>query len=129
VDLYLALCPQRPPARKRNALSIETKQDESGTRLTVVGDADLTLASELKAALLDALSPSSKHVEIDLTQVTALNVTCLQLIWAAKTEAAALGVSLIVRPPRESAVLEHLRETGLRFPADMAAGASIEACA
>jgi anti-anti-sigma regulatory factor len=110
-------------------LSIEVKHDESGTQVIVIGDADLSLASELKAALLDALSPSSKPVEIDLTQVTALNVTCLQLIWAANIEATALGISLSVLPPQGSTVLEYLREAGLRLPADLAAGPRTEACA
>jgi anti-anti-sigma regulatory factor len=110
-------------------LSIEVRHDESSTRLTVIGHADLTTASELKTALLEALSAPSKCVEIDLTQATALNLTCFQLIWAANAEAAALGASLTILEPVEPAVLEYLQEAGLRLPTGVTVEATKEVCA
>jgi anti-anti-sigma regulatory factor len=95
----------------------------------VIGQADLATASELKTALLDALSTPSKVVEIDLTQATVLNVTCFQLIWAANAEATALGASLTIVEPREAAVLEYLREAALRLPAQVAGEATKEVSA
>lgn len=110
-------------------MSIEVRHDESCTRLSVIGHAELTTASELKTALLDALSAPSKVVQIDLTQATALNVTCFQLIWAANAAATALGASLTILEPHEAAVLDYLREAGLRFPAHVAGEATKEVCA
>jgi anti-anti-sigma regulatory factor len=95
----------------------------------VIGQADLTTASELKTALLDALSTSSKSVEIDLTQATALNVTCFQLIWAANAESAARGASLRILASRDPAVLDYLREAGLYLPAETSAEVTTGVCA
>ena len=110
-------------------MSIQVKHDASCTRVTVVGNADLSLANEFKDALLGALSSSSKSVEIDLTQATTLNVTCFQLIWAAKTAAEALGILVTIVQPHESGVLEYLWEAGLRFPQDVTVAPPKEAWA
>lgn len=110
-------------------MSIEVSQEESCTRVTVIGAADQTAANELKDALLNALSTTQKAVEIDLTQATVLNVTCFQLIWAANAEAAANGAPLRILASRQPAVLDYLREAGLYLPTESAPEATAEVSA
>ena len=110
-------------------MSIEINRGQSGTRVIVTGNADLSLAGALKAALLDALSSPCSQLEVDLTQITQLNVTCLQLLWAAKAEAISVGIPLIILPPAEPLVLENLREASLQLPADTTTPSPAMVCA
>ncbi len=71
--------------------------DDSATRcvLRLEGEIDVTCAAELKRALIDAIS-SGREVQLDLAQASDLDVTAVQLLWAARREAEKAGTSFAV---------------------------------
>jgi anti-anti-sigma factor len=91
------------------------------------GEVDIALAAALKEALLEALA-SSGDVRISLERATGLDVTAVQLLWAAEREAKASGVVLALEGPVPEVLRAALEETGFeRFPfADEASAASEE---
>ena len=84
--------------------------------LRLEGEIDINGASELKKLLIQALG-SGKDIELDLQKTTALDVTSLQLLWAANREALGSGGYLAFSgnlPEQLSAVS---KETGFEeFP-------------
>lgn len=63
--------------------------------LRLEGEIDVTSSAELKRVLIEAIS-SGKEVHLDLTQVSDLDVTAVQLLWAASREAEKVGASFAV---------------------------------
>jgi len=72
---------------------------------------DICAAAELKHLLLEALS-TGKELRIDLEQATDIDVTALQLIWAAGRDAKNAGVAFSVGDVPED-VLTLLQAVGL----------------
>jgi ABC-type transporter Mla MlaB component len=68
--------------------------DDRATRciLRLEGEIDVTCSAELKRGLIEAIS-SGKEVQLDLAQASDLDVTALQLLWAARREAEKTGAS------------------------------------
>lgn len=58
--------------------------------LRLQGEMDINCAADFKTLLIQALA-SGKDMELDLRQATALDVTALQLLWAAEREARGVG--------------------------------------
>ncbi|MGD0938807.1 MAG: STAS domain-containing protein [Terracidiphilus sp.] len=71
-------------------ISLEQREESSTIRLE--GAIDIALAGELREALLTALTPS-RQVRISLGGATDMDVTAMQLLWAAKRMADASDVS------------------------------------
>ena len=71
--------------------------DHSATSCVVrlEGDIDVTCSTELKRALIEAIS-SGKEVQVDLAQAGDLDVTAIQLFWAASREAEKAAVPFMV---------------------------------
>jgi len=69
------------------------------------GDVNISSAAELKQLLLRALA-HGKEIHVDLGCVTEVDITALQLLWAAEREAkgAGVGFSLVGQWPDEVAV-------------------------
>ncbi len=63
--------------------------------LRLEGEIGVTCAAELKRALIDAIS-SGREVELDLAQASDLDVTAIQLLWAARREAEKAGAPFAV---------------------------------
>lgn len=79
------------------------------------GDLDVSGSAELKHTLLQAISNNSQS-QIDLSHITELDVTALQLLWAAARQAERLGVSLEFAGASPSLV-ESLHDAGFNdFP-------------
>lgn len=86
------------------------------------GETNISCAAEFKNLLMEALA-SGKELQLDLQDATDLDVTALQLLWAAEREAKASGKSFVLAGALPLAMAEIARESGLeRFP--VAAGAS-----
>jgi len=68
------------------------------------GDVNISSAAELKQLLLRALA-HGKEIHVDLGCVTEVDITALQLLWAAEREAKAAGIdfSLVGQWPEEVA--------------------------
>jgi anti-anti-sigma factor len=90
------------------------------------GEVDISQAGELKRVLLEALE-AKQAVAIAMEKATSMDVTALQLLWAAEREARTAGVSLSVRGAVPEALGATAREAGFeRFPLSDEAGASAE---
>jgi anti-anti-sigma regulatory factor len=75
---------------------------EGPSVIRLEGEINITSAAELKTILLQALG-SGKAVRVDLAGATELDVTALQLLWAAEREArgSSLGFALAGLVPEE----------------------------
>jgi ABC-type transporter Mla MlaB component len=69
--------------------------------LRLEGDIEVTGSAELKGMLMEAIS-SRKGVQVDLARVTDLDVTAVQLLWAAAREAEKAGMSFAILQVPES---------------------------
>jgi anti-anti-sigma factor len=96
------------PISLDNAPSINTLRFE--------GSIDIAVAAELKDSLQEAIA-LGKPVELNLSDSTYMDITALQLFWAAVQSAKGSGTSFTVsgKVPEEIAVV--LREAGFdEFP-------------
>jgi ABC-type transporter Mla MlaB component len=93
--------------------------------LRLDGDYSLGSAAELKALLLAGLA-SGNQMEIDLARAGEIDVTVLQLLWAAAREAARESRGFLSRVPESVTALA--REAGFEsFPGVAGgAGAAVE---
>lgn len=78
------------------------------------GDVDIGRAAELKAALMEAIA-SRKEVCLDLDGVTDLDVTAVQLLWAAAREMEGAGGSLSIAGQNIEVLTCAADEMGLDF--------------
>ncbi len=105
-------------------MSIALSQTEDASAIRLEGAIDISSAAELKAALLDAVK-SGKRIDVSLAQAGDLDVTAVQLLWAAKREAEQNGVAFA----HEGHPAEHARSLLSDAGLDMLAVFSREECA
>lgn len=80
------------------------------------GALDIADAAELKQALLEALA-SQQQSRISLESATGIDITTVQLLWAAERERTASGAALVLEGPVPEALSAMVREAGFdRFP-------------
>jgi anti-anti-sigma factor len=100
---------------KESGVSITLEQTESLSVIHLEGAIDIASAAELKALLLKALGgPGEVRVSLEkLDQATGLDVTAVELLWAAGREAKKSGAafSLVGQAPVE--VSAALADAGL----------------
>lgn len=91
--------------------------DQSRTQcvISLSGAVDIRCAAELKNVLVEALS-LKRGLHVDLTGVTEVDVTALQLLWAAELEARASGTELTLDRAMPDAVVATLDHACLKFP-------------
>jgi anti-anti-sigma regulatory factor len=83
------------------------------------GDIDITCSDELKRTLIEAIS-TRKELQVDLARATDLDVTAIQLLWAATREAKSLGASFGVAGQVPENIINTVREAGFeKFPVPM----------
>jgi len=88
------------------------KENETSSLIRLEGVIDIASAVELKVLLLQALA-SGKEVCIALDGVKGLDVTAVQLLWAAGREAKASGAGFRFVGQVPSAVISSLRDAGI----------------
>lgn len=105
-------------------MGITVEQREGSTAICLAGVIDIASAAELKATLLIAL-------ERDVTMYVAfdphadLDVTAVQLLWAAEREARGAGLGFALEGEVPEPVSAALKEAGIeRFPVPVQAGRS-----
>ncbi len=83
-------------------MPVTLEQNENLCLLRLEGEIDITSATELKMLLLQGLA-SGRELRVDLERATDLDVTAMQLLWAAEREARRLrtGITLTGRVPKE----------------------------
>ena len=69
--------------------SVEEREDSSLVRLE--GAIDIASAAEMKSVLLNALT-SKKEIRLTLEGATELDITALQVLYAAERDAAKAGI-------------------------------------
>ncbi len=76
----------------------------NGTRwlIRLEGEVSIASAAELKVLLLEALA-SAQALELDLEHAGAIDVTLLQLAWAAGRQAAGAGSGFVSRASQAAA--------------------------
>lgn len=80
------------------------------------GEIGVELAKELKAALLQALA-SGTEVRLNLEHATELDVSAVQLLWAAEREARRSGKAFTLAAPAPPDLLLAVSEAGFeRLP-------------
>jgi anti-anti-sigma regulatory factor len=89
--------------------------DESGPQAVIGldGTVDISSAAELKALLLRALN-SGKELRVSLDGAADLDVTAVELLWAAEREASKAGVGFSFAGPAPADVSAALGEAGLQ---------------
>ncbi|MGD0547180.1 MAG: STAS domain-containing protein [Terracidiphilus sp.] len=93
-------------------MAIALEQSEALNLLRLEGSVDISSARELKVLLVKALE-SPAEVRVSLAGATDLDVTAVQLLWAAERKAKGAGVDFSVSDMAE-AVLSVLNEAGLQ---------------
>jgi anti-anti-sigma factor len=96
------------------------EESESRNVIRLQGVVDIACAADLKKLLVDALG-TGREVAVSLDGVTDLDVTAVQLLWAAARHAEATGVRFSLEGQLSQPVAASLAEAGLSaFPAPAA---------
>ena len=97
-------------------MPVTCEEDQAFSLIRLQGDVNVSSAAELKQLLLRALA-RGKGIDVDLGSVTEVDVTALQLLWAAELEAKTAGVKLRFVERWPEAVATALAEAGFEeFP-------------
>jgi anti-anti-sigma factor len=79
------------------------------------GDVDIQSAAELKGILLAALL-ARQGIRVELAGLTTLDITTVQLLWAAQHAAARTGTQLVLVGPVPKGVKQAMDLAGLDMP-------------
>jgi len=99
---------------------------DRATGLSVIrleGEIDIRCAAELKQALLDAMSCGTA-VQVDLATAAGVDITAIQLLWAAQREAGKRGLAFAAAGPMPGSIHEAVRDAG--FERLLAPAANLE---
>lgn len=95
-------------------MSVTMQRRETDLLLRVEDAVNVTSAEELKSLLLEGLV-SGRDLRVDLEHVQEIDVTAMQLLWAARREADRKGTAMVVFISEAAAAAA--REVGFeRFP-------------
>lgn len=78
-------------------MPITHAESETQHVIRLEGDVDVACAADLKRMLIEAVS-SRKKLQVDMAAATDLDITAMQLLWAAKLEAERAGASCMFGP-------------------------------
>ncbi len=93
-----------------NVAIVLEKTDEASC-LRLQGSVDISSAEELKKILVDAMKPG-EELRLVWAAATYLDVTAIQLLWAAEREARRLGVKWVFADPVPEPIKLALRKAG-----------------
>jgi len=97
-------------------MPVELQKDRGLCVIHLDGEINITSATALKEALLRALE-SGTELRADLERATELDITALQLLWAAEREARGAGKVFTVLGAVPDRILQATAEAGLeKFP-------------
>ena len=92
-------------------MEFRRKDDRTGT-LVLDGELTILRAAELKAALIEALGGNDR-VEVDLSGLTEIDLSCLQVLCSAHQASVQAEKSLRLSQPCPAIFRQRLREAGL----------------
>lgn len=97
-------------------MAIRLDQEKSPGLIELEGAIDIAGAAELKSVLVEALA-FARETRISLRKATSVDVTAVQMLWAAEQEAKTSGAILALEGEVPEAVRAVLRAAGFeRFP-------------
>lgn len=97
-------------------MPIETEQTAQLNTIRLEGPMDISAAAQLKVALTDAIRCGGT-LHLSLEHVTNLDVTAMQLLWAAERAARLAGVQIEVDQPLPQDLVAKLASAGFSgFP-------------
>ncbi len=97
-------------------MPVTLDQSEGRCVVRLEGEINIASAAGLKGVLLQALA-SGNELRLDFAGATELDVTALQLLWAAAREARGLGKGATLARPVPEEVTLAISEAGLeKFP-------------
>jgi anti-anti-sigma factor len=97
-------------------VAIRLDREKSPGLIELEGAIDIAGAAELKSVLVEALA-SARETRISLEKATSVDVTAVQMLWAAEREAKTSGGVLALEGEVPEAVRAALRAAGFeRFP-------------
>jgi ABC-type transporter Mla MlaB component len=100
---------------------VTLEREEELSRIRLEGEVGIAAAAELKSLLVQALG-SGRQVRVSLLSLTELDVTAVELLWAALLQAKASNLSFTIEAPVPSMVTSALLQAGFdEFAADMVA--------
>jgi anti-anti-sigma regulatory factor len=88
------------------------KRSRKSSVIRLEGAIDIAAAAELRKLLLQACG-SGREVRVELEAATDLDVTAVQLIWAARRSAEAAGVAFTLSGALAQSVATALGDAGL----------------
>jgi ABC-type transporter Mla MlaB component len=95
------------------------EREEELITIRMEGEVGIASAAELKELLVQALG-SGQQVRVSLRSITDLDVTAVELLWAARREAKASGSAFALQGPIPPMVLSGLLQAGFdEFAADL----------
>lgn len=94
-------------------MAVTVKQSEKSSTVRLQGAIDIASAAELKQLLIAALA-SGREVRLDIEAATSLDVTAVQLLWAARCKASGSGVAFTLENAIAEPLLAALGEAGLQ---------------
>ena len=103
-------------------MPVTLEQKDTLPLIHLEGVIDIGCAAELKERLIEKLK-SGSAVYVSLESATGLDVTAVQLLWAAAREAQRVGVDFGFKGQTPKAILCALAEAGIEeFPVSASAG-------
>ena len=103
-------------------MPVTLEQKDALTFIQLEGAVDISCAAELKELLIERLK-SSAAVCVSLESATVLDITAVQLLWAAAREAERVGVEFGFKGPTPEAVRSALAAAGIgEFPVPASTG-------
>ena len=93
-------------------MSLALSQEAEGTMIRLDGLLDITTAGALKAELLEAIKAGSA-ISVAVDTATDLDVTAVQLLWAANREAKRAGIKFAVVGKWREPVQAFLKSMGM----------------
>jgi anti-anti-sigma regulatory factor len=101
---------------EEGAVSVTFDREAEPGLIRLKGDVDISQAEDLKRILLDALA-AGHETRIAMETMTSIDITAVQLLWAAEREARKSGMILLPEGKAPDALTILLREAGFdRFP-------------
>ena len=95
-------------------MPVTLKQSEELSSLCLEGAIDIASAVELKTLLQQALA-SGKSVQVSFEEATDLDVTTVQLLWAAGRQAKGSGTAFTYAEPVPEEIARALVDAGLEL--------------
>ena len=97
-------------------MPVRFEQEETMGWLKLEGEVDISSAAELKNIVNEAFA-SGKEVKVDVSRATELDVTALQLLWAAAREARAIEIGFTLAGQIPSEIVATVSAAGFEhFP-------------